>query len=56
MVLLTFLSNIFVMGPAVVGIELENSSSLNALKDRMKERGFFGEYLNEKPDLFQFLV
>lgn len=44
------------MGPAVVGIELENSSSLDALKDRMKKRGFFGEYLNEKPDLFQFLV
>jgi threonine dehydratase len=44
------------MGPAVVGVELENSSTLNALQNRMKEKGFFGEYLNDKPDLFQFLV
>ena len=44
------------MGPAVVGVELQNPSTLNALKKRMKDRGFFGEYLNEKPDLFQFLV
>jgi threonine dehydratase len=44
------------MGPAVVGVELENSSTLNALQKRMKEKGFFGEYLNDKPDLFQFLV
>ena len=44
------------MGPAVVGVELENSSTLNALQKRMKDKGFFGEYLNDKPDLFQFLV
>ncbi len=44
------------MGPAVVGVELENSSTLDALQQRMKEKGFFGEYLNDKPDLFQFLV
>ena len=44
------------MGPAVVGVELENSSTLNALQTRMKDKGFFGEYLNDKPDLFQFLV
>jgi len=44
------------MGPAVVGVELENSETLGALKQRMKEKSFFGEYLNDKPDLFQFLV
>ena len=44
------------MGPAVVGVELENSSTLDALQQRMKDKGFFGEYLNDKPDLFQFLV
>lgn len=44
------------MGPAVVGIELENSSTLQALKERMMDRNFFGEYLNENPNLFQFLV
>ncbi|MBT4792879.1 MAG: threonine ammonia-lyase IlvA [Halobacteriovoraceae bacterium] len=44
------------MGPAVVGVELDNSSTFSALQKRMKDKGFFGEYLNEKPDLFQFLV
>ena len=44
------------MGPAVVGVELQNPSTLNALEKRMKDRGFFGEYLNDNPDLFQFLV
>ena len=43
-------------GPAVVGVELKNSSDLAPLIHRMKARDFFGEYLNEKPDLFQFLV
>ena len=42
--------------PAVVGIELGNSSELNALVERMKAFKFYGEYLNDKPDLFQFLV
>ena len=44
------------MGPAVVGVELENSETLDGLQERMKDKGFFGEYLNDKPDLFQFLV
>ncbi|WP_369049435.1 threonine ammonia-lyase IlvA [Tenacibaculum sp. UWU-22] len=43
-------------GPAVVGIELENKEDLPALITRMKERNFFGEYLNDKPNLFEFLV
>ena len=42
--------------PAVVGIELGNSSELNSLIERMKAFKFYGEYLNDKPDLFQFLV
>ena len=42
--------------PAVVGIELGNADGLNPLVNRMKEFNFFGEYLNDKPDLFQFLV
>ena len=42
--------------PAVVGIELGNPMDLSALKVRMIEYNFFGEYLNDKPDLFQFLV
>ena len=43
-------------GPAVVGVELEEASDLTGLKKRMKEYNFFGEYLNDKPDLFEFLV
>ncbi len=43
-------------GPAIVGIELKNSEDLEPLVDRMHQRGFFGEYLNDKPELFGFLV
>ncbi|CEN39857.1 L-threonine dehydratase biosynthetic IlvA (fragment) [Capnocytophaga canimorsus] len=43
-------------GPAVVGIELKNETDLQPLIDRMKQRNFYGDYLNNKPDLFQFLV
>lgn len=43
-------------GPAVVGIELEKKQDLIPLITRMKERNFFGEYLNDKPNLFEFLV
>ena len=42
--------------PAVVGIELKSPEDLNPLIQRMKENNFFGEYLNDKPDLFQYLV
>ncbi len=42
--------------PAVVGIELKHQGDLEPLMARMKERNFFGDYLNNKPDLFQFLV
>ena len=44
------------MGPAVVGIELQNREDFDGLIARMEEHGFIYEYLNEKPDLFQFLV
>ena len=43
-------------GPAVIGIELKHADSLEELKQRMIDRKFFGEYLNDKPDLFQYLV
>ncbi len=42
--------------PAVIGIELEKKENLEPLINRMKERSFFGEYLNDKPDLFEFLI
>lgn len=42
--------------PAVVGIELRSSDDLEPLIQRMKANNFFGDYLNDKPDLFQYLV
>ena len=43
-------------GSAVVGIQLKSASDLEPLITKMKEQNFFGDYLNDKPDLFQFLV
>ena len=43
-------------GAAIVGLELKYSEDLQPLINRMKEGKFFGDYLNDKPDLFQFLV
>ncbi len=45
-----------VSGPAVVGIELSEASDFESLKQRMTDRKYFGEYLNDKPDLFQYLI
>lgn len=41
---------------AVVGIELKNREDFDPLLRRMKERGFFGEYLNDSPQLFQYII
>lgn len=43
-------------GPAVIGIEVQKKEDFNGLVQRMEENGFVYEYLNEKPDLFQFLI
>jgi len=43
-------------GAAVVGLELKSAEDLDPLIARMKRNNFFGDYLNDKPDLFQFLV
>lgn len=42
--------------PAIVGIELKSPEDLEPLIKRMKTNNFFGDYLNNKPDLFQYLV
>ncbi|MDX1768287.1 MAG: threonine ammonia-lyase IlvA [Arenibacter troitsensis] len=42
--------------PAVVGIELKHPEDLAPLVKRMKENKFFGDYINDKPDLFQYLI
>ncbi len=41
---------------AVVGIELKSPDDFQPLIERMKELGFYGEYLNDSPQLFQFLI
>jgi threonine dehydratase len=43
-------------GPAFVGIELTNKNDFDGLLQRMAENGFVYEYVNEKPDLFQYLI
>lgn len=43
-------------GPAVIGIELKSIDDLNPLITRMEERGVLGKYLNQEPELFQYLV
>ena len=43
-------------GPAVVGIELKSKEDFEPLVDRMKQKEFLGEYLNDNPELFQFLI
>tara|TARA_R110002020_G_scaffold21009_7_gene71435 strand:- start:21465 stop:22718 length:1254 start_codon:yes stop_codon:yes gene_type:complete len=42
--------------PAIVGVELKSPDDLAPLMARMKEKNFFGDYLNDKPDLFQYLI
>ncbi|MEW4924006.1 threonine ammonia-lyase IlvA [Algibacter sp. 2305UL17-15] len=43
-------------GAAVVGIELKSANDLEPLIAKMKERNFYGDYLNNSPDLFRFLI
>lgn len=43
-------------GPAVIGIELRSPDDFKPLVQRMDEAGIVYEYLNERQDLFQFLV
>ena len=50
--------------PAITGASTATKATLliNSVMNnimvikRMKESGFYGEYLNEKPDLFQYLI
>jgi len=43
-------------GPALIGLELQNKDSLKELFDKLEAKSFAFEYLNEKPDLMQYLV
>lgn len=43
-------------GPAVVGIELKHREDFEPLIQRMNAQNIVFEYLNDQPDIFQFLV
>ncbi len=43
-------------GPAFVGIEVQDHKDVEGLLTRMQENGFVYEYVNDKPDLFQYLI
>ncbi len=43
-------------GPAVVGLELKHRDDFGPLLDRMKATRISFDYLNDKPDLFAFLI
>lgn len=42
--------------PAVVGIQLKEAADFSLLVERMKNHNFKFDYLNEKQNLFQFLI
>ena len=43
-------------GPALIGIELKKPEDFTPLVRRMKERNFYSDYVNELPDLMNYLV
>ncbi len=43
-------------GPAIVGIELHSKDDFEPLYQRLKSSNMLQEYLNDKPDLFEFLI
>ena len=43
-------------GPAIVGIVLSSTKDFDPLVERMQQKGFLAEYLNDRPDLFQYLI
>jgi len=43
-------------GPALIGIELKRPEDFEPLVKRMKERNFLSDYVNDLPDLMNYLV
>lgn len=43
-------------GPALIGIEHQCKEDFEPLLKRMEEKNFTAEYLNEKPDLFGYII
>ena len=42
--------------PAIIGIELKKQEDFAPLVEKMKKFNFFGEYINNKPNLFQIFL
>jgi threonine dehydratase len=42
--------------PAIVGLELNKPEDHRILIDKMKKKGIACEYINEKPELFEYLI
>ena len=43
-------------GPALVGIELKQQSDFQPLIERMNQNNIQFEYINDKPEIFEFLI
>jgi threonine dehydratase len=43
-------------GPALVGIELKQQTDFQPLIERMKDNNVQFEYINDKPEIFEFLI
>lgn len=43
-------------GPALIGVEIQNIEDFDGLKERMEQQGIIYEYLNNNPNLFEFLI
>jgi threonine dehydratase len=43
-------------GPALVGIEIRKKEDFNGLVERMQRAGIRFTYINDKPELFEFLI
>jgi len=43
-------------GPALIGIELQKKENFNRLISNFESKGFGYEYINDNPNLFQYLV
>ncbi len=43
-------------GPALIGIEIKNKEDIEPLIERMNQYKIKFEYINNKPDLFEFLI
>ena len=44
------------VGPVVVGLEVKNETDITSVKNKMHDKGFQFQYLNEKEPLLSLLI